>query len=149
MVMPPMAQISGTVRPLKRETRIAAITSSISAPRLVPAASAQINAAQAGSCASGSSSIPRARCRGGAAGGNRSLSSSIHTTRRSTNSCTGVGSPKLSWRDGQITTTCHWRIGRPWRCCCCNKHPVSALSRNRKSGSGPIWASRINAGNSG
>jgi hypothetical protein len=41
---------------------------------------------QSGSCSSGSSSIPRALCRGGADGGMRSLSNSIHTTRRSTNS---------------------------------------------------------------
>jgi hypothetical protein len=44
-----MAQISGTVRPLKREIRIAAITSSISDPRLVSAASARIALEQAGS----------------------------------------------------------------------------------------------------
>ena len=44
-----MAQISGTVRPLKRDTRIAAITSSISDPSPVPTASARIALEQAGS----------------------------------------------------------------------------------------------------
>jgi hypothetical protein len=70
-LVPPMAhRFSGTVRPLKRDTRIAAITLSISASRLVPAASVRICCEQSGSCSSGSS------------------------------------------------TTCQWRIGRPWRSCC-------------------------------
>jgi len=43
-----MAQISGTVRPLKRHSKIAAIKISISAPRLVPAASDRIAAEQMG-----------------------------------------------------------------------------------------------------
>jgi len=43
-----MAQISGTVRPLKRATRIAAITSSISVSKLVPAAWLRIASEQAG-----------------------------------------------------------------------------------------------------
>jgi hypothetical protein len=89
-----MAQISGTVRPLKRDTQVAAIRSSISASRLVPATSAQIAFEQSGSCSSGSSSIPRALCNGGADGGNRSGASSIHTSLSRTNSRAGVGSPK-------------------------------------------------------
>jgi len=40
--IPPKAQTSGTVRHLKRDTKIAEITSSISAARPVPAASARI-----------------------------------------------------------------------------------------------------------
>ena len=110
--IPAMAQISGRVRSLKRYTKTAAITSSISAPRLVPAASAPIALEQAGSCSFGSSRIASALCNGGAVGGKRSGGSSIHTSRsRAKNSRTGVGSPKLRSRDGQITTTCHFRIG--------------------------------------
>jgi hypothetical protein len=64
-----MAQISGMVRPLNRESRIAAITSSISAPRGVPAACCRTWAELAGSCSSFSSSRASARCSGGAAQG--------------------------------------------------------------------------------
>ena len=88
--IPAMAQISGRVRPLKRYTKIAAITSSISAPRLVPAASAPIGLQQAGSCSSGNSSIDSAFCNGGAVGVKRSGASSIHTSRSRSNSRSGV-----------------------------------------------------------
>jgi hypothetical protein len=56
----------GRVRPLQRDTKIAAITSSISAARPVRVASARIALEQSGSCSSGSSSIASASCRGGA-----------------------------------------------------------------------------------
>ena len=61
-----------------------------------------------------SSSIASAFCNGGDDGSSRWLSGSIQTTRRSTDSRTGVGSPNFSSRDGQITTTCQGRIGRPF-----------------------------------
>jgi hypothetical protein len=86
-----LAQISATVRLLKRDIRTAAITSPISAPRLVPAASAPIGLQQAGSCSSGNSSIASAFCNGGAVGVKRSGASSIHTSRSRSNSRTGVG----------------------------------------------------------
>jgi hypothetical protein len=56
----------GRVRPLQRDTKIATITSSISAARPVRVASARIALEQSGSCSSGSSSIASASCRGGA-----------------------------------------------------------------------------------
>ena len=52
---------------------------------------------------------------GGADEGKRSGNCSINTTRLSTNSRTGVGAPKLRSREGQITTTCHFQIGRHLR----------------------------------
>jgi len=79
--------------------------------------------------------------RGGTDGGMHSLSRSIHTSCRSTNSCTGMESLMLSSWEGQIITTCHWRIGRPWRCSWSNR-AVSAFSRHRKPRSAALWASR-------
>jgi hypothetical protein len=120
----PIAQISGMVRPLKRDTAIAAITSSISDPSPAPAASVRIAFEQAGSGSSWSSSIASAPCRGGAVGGKPSGAGSIHTT-------------------------CQWRISRTWRSCCCSNRAVSAYSRSRKPESTAIWASRIRVGSSG
>ena len=82
-----MAQSSWIDWPLNLETWIAAITTSNSAAWLLPATRAN------------------AYTMSGAVGLMAALSNSIHRTRCSTNSATGAGSPKCSWRDGQSTTT--------------------------------------------
>ena len=117
-----MAQSSWIDRPLKRDTKIAAITSSISAAWLLPATRARRAEVVAGSSCSLWSSRANACTSAGAVGLAAALSSSIHRSRCSTNSATGAGSPKCSWRLGQSTTTRH----RSMLGSCCTKRALSA-----------------------
>ena len=117
-----MAQSSWIDRPLKRDTKIAAITSSISAAWLLPATRARRAEVVARSSCSLWSSRANACTSAGAVGLAAALSSSIHCTRCSTNSATGAGSPKCSWREGQSTTTRQWWIVGS----CCSSRAVSA-----------------------
>ena len=64
-VIPPIAKMSVMERPLNRDSRISAITSSRSRDSGVAAACSRMAAAVAGSCSSGSSSRQRAFWSGG------------------------------------------------------------------------------------